>query len=229
MKRTTEAQREERREGHPPVLASPPSVAVVHKKILRCSGFWLVISPMSQFSKLLGIAVGTAAVLGVGGALFITKTERGFQLFLDWMYQRRFADVPLISPDSLAAALATRTPPLLLDVRTPEEFAVSHLRGARRVDSDTLADLDEIDLAGTDRDQPIVAYCSIGYRSGVVARQLQELGFTNVRNLYGGIFLWHNQRRALWAGDGLTGDSLSGDSPSDNVHPYDWMWGQFVQ
>ncbi|MCC7438254.1 MAG: rhodanese-like domain-containing protein [Armatimonadetes bacterium] len=179
---------------------------------------------MKRFSKLLGMAVGAAAVLGVGGALFITKTERGFRLFLDWMYTQKFPDVPLITPDSLAVALATRTPPLLLDVRAPEEFAVSRLRGARRVDSDTLADLDEIDLAGIDRDHPIVAYCSIGYRSGVIVRQLHELGFTNVRNLYGGIFLWHNQGRDLWAGD-----SLSGDSPSDKVHPYNWMWGQFVQ
>lgn len=174
---------------------------------------------MARFSKLLGIALGSAAVLGIGGALFITKTERGFRLLLDWMYEQEFSDVPLISPDSLAAALATSKPPLLLDTRTPEEFAVSHLRGARRVDPDSLADLDEVDLAGTDRDQPIITYCSIGYRSGIVARQLHDLGFTNVRNLYGGIFLWHNQGYEVWAGDSIVKE----------VHPYNWMWGQFVQ
>jgi len=174
---------------------------------------------MSRLSKLFGIALGSAAVLGLGGALFITKTERGFRLFLDWMYERGFADVPLISPDSLAAALAGGNPPLLLDIRSPDEFATSHLKGARRVDPDALADLEEADLDGADRDQPIVAYCSVGYRSGIVARQLHELGFTNVRNLYGGIFLWHNQRRPVW----------SGDSVVAHVHPYDWMWGQFVQ
>lgn len=174
---------------------------------------------MAQFSKLLGVALGSVAVLGVGGALFVTKTERGFRLLLDWMYERKFADVPMISPDSLAAAIASGKPPLLLDTRTPEEFAVSHLKGARRVDPATLADLQEIDLAGTDPDQPIVAYCSVGYRSGIVARQLQELGFTNVRNLYGGIFLWHNQGRQVWAGNRVVGE----------VHPYDWVWGQFLR
>jgi Rhodanese-like domain len=55
-----------------------------------------------------------------------------------------------------------RPPPVLLDVRTVEEWNVSHLPGARRVDPGTSA---EMGLPGAARDVPVVTYCVVGYRS----------------------------------------------------------------
>ena len=42
------------------------------------------------------------------------------------------------------------------------------------------------------RESTIVVYCSVGYRSEKIAEELDKLGFTNVSNLYGGIFEWIN-------------------------------------
>ena len=131
----------------------------------------------------------------------------------------RYPDVPTITTDQLSARMSSSGPsPLLLDARTPEEFAVSHLPGARRVDPDaTVAELAD-SLAWLDRQQPLVVYCSVGVRSGAVARRLQKAGFTNVENLQGSIFRWANEGRTLIRDGQLT----------TRVHPYDAVWGRLL-
>ena len=86
---------------------------------------------MKTYQKILAYTLGSAALVGGGLALFMTKTGRGFRAFLDAMYDREFPDVTMVMPDSLATELAGKRPPLLLDTRTPEEYAVSHLRNAQ--------------------------------------------------------------------------------------------------
>jgi rhodanese-related sulfurtransferase len=131
----------------------------------------------------------------------------------------RFSDVPTTTTAALAAQLADSTvAPLLLDARTEAEYAVSHLPGAHRVDPDAspaeLADA----LEGIDRQRPIVVYCSVGVRSGAVARRLQSAGFGRVENLAGSIFRWANEGRPL-VRDGRAAVA---------VHPYDAVWGRLL-
>ena len=59
--------------------------------------------------------------------------------------------------------------PLLLDARTPEEYVTSHLHQAQLVPTqlETLQD-----WQGVTKTTPIVVYCSVGYRSGVIAKHL---------------------------------------------------------
>ena len=128
-----------------------------------------------------------------------------------------YPEVRQISVDSLAAWLndPRRPAPVLLDVREPEEYAVSHLRGAIRVDPDT----DDLSvLAGVDRDTPIVTYCSVGYRSSALAEKLMRAGFTNVANLEGSIFAWANRGHPVYD-DGHR---------AEYVHPYDAIWGKLL-
>ena len=47
------------------------------------------------------------------------------------------------------------------------------------------------------RDAPIVTYCAVGYRSGVMAQRLRAAGYTRVQNLEGSIFQWANEHRPL--------------------------------
>lgn len=126
-------------------------------------------------------------------------------------------DVRHLSTDSLAKWLETESvpPPVLLDVREREEFAVSHLHGAHRVAPDS--DLGPL-LAQFPRDTSIVTYCSVGYRSAAMAERLQEAGFTNVTNLEGSIFRWANESRPLYR----KGRRVRA------VHPYDRLWGQLL-
>lgn len=142
--------------------------------------------------------------------------EQSWQL-VNRMITSDFPNVHHISTDSLAAWLAdsSRSAPLLLDVRKPEEYAVSHLPGAVRVDPETtdFSFLDSVDHAA-----PIVAYCSVGYRSSGLAEQLQKAGFTNVLNLQGSIFQWANEGRPVYRQE----------KKVQQVHPYDKIWGRLL-
>jgi phage shock protein E len=74
---------------------------------------------------------------------------------------------------------------LLLDVRTPEEFAGGHIPGSVNISLQTLAQrLDEIP-----RNQPVVIYCRVGNRSAEAAEILQTAGYREVYDL-GGIVGW---------------------------------------
>jgi rhodanese-related sulfurtransferase len=124
------------------------------------------------------------------------------------LVRTRFADVPHVTTSQLAAWLADtqRTTPLLLDVRSVEEYAVSHLPEARHIDPDSTAD-DVMDKLPKDR--PWVLYCSVGYRSSHLAQRLMSAGATEVANLDGAIFSWVREGRAL-----------ESDGPHILVHPY---------
>lgn len=128
--------------------------------------------------------------------------------------QRECPQVRWILPAELLAWQqdTQRSQPLLLDARQPEEYAVSHLQGAQQIDP-KVPDLSI--LTAISQDQPIVVYCSVGYRSARVADQLQQAGFTQVYNLEGSIFQWANEGYPVW----------QSDRPTDRVHPYDRMWG----
>jgi len=79
---------------------------------------------------------------------------------------------------------------IFLDTRSLEEFSVSRIAGAKRVGfkefkQDLVRDIPV--------DTKIVVYCSIGMRSEKVVEKMEELGYKDVSNLYGGIFEWVNQ------------------------------------
>ncbi len=123
--------------------------------------------------------------------------------------------VPLIRADELAKALNEK-PPLILDIRSDEEFAVSHIKNASFIDYDSFS---EEMVAGLPRDAQVVVYCSVGYRSEKIGEKLQKLGFKNVFNLYGGIFQWKN--------DGFEVLNSQGQS-TDSVHTYNKSWSKWL-
>lgn len=77
---------------------------------------------------------------------------------------------------------------IILDVRTPEEFAEGHLDGAIMIDfyRDDFAD----QLKDLDPDTPYLLYCRSGNRSGQTTAIMDEQGFTNVADIDGGILAW---------------------------------------
>ena len=88
-----------------------------------------------------------------------------------------------IGSQELAARIAAGDAPLILDVRTPEEFADGHLPGARNVPHDALAGrLDELPVA---EDDEIVVHCHSGRRATAAEEVLRDAGFTHVRDLTG--------------------------------------------
>lgn len=106
---------------------------------------------------------------------------------------------------------------ILLDARENDEFAVSRIDGAQWVGYDDFS-LDRV--AGLDKNDEIIVYCSVGYRSEKVAEQLMAAGFTRVHNLYGGIFEWVNRGQGVVDADGLA---------TEKVHAYSRSWGVFLR
>ena len=134
------------------------------------------------------------------------------------MIRAKFPGVAQVSTDTLESWLdepGQAERPLLLDVREPEEYEVSHLEGAVAAPSRAAA-LEA--LEGSSPDRPVVLYCSVGYRSSEVADYLAKQGFRKVYNLEGSIFAWANEGRSVYRG----GERVH------VVHPYDGVWGKLL-
>lgn len=130
----------------------------------------------------------------------------------------QYPDVQRVTTDSLASWMdaGSVAKPLLLDTRSTEEYAVSHLEGAIHIDPET-KDFSALDTL--DKDMPVVAYCSIGFRSSEIASRLQAAGFTRVYNLEGSIFKWANEGRPVYRAG----------QPVSEVHPYNSAWGRLLK
>ncbi|UZD22401.1 rhodanese-like domain-containing protein [Algoriphagus halophytocola] len=77
---------------------------------------------------------------------------------------------------------------VLIDVRTPEEVAEGHLKGAKPIDikSETF----QQQTAKLDKNKTYILYCKAGVRSEQAARRMLESGFTSIYSLEGGIDAW---------------------------------------
>ena len=96
--------------------------------------------------------------------------------------------VRVVSPGDAEQLLASDPAPVLIDVRTPEEFAAGHLAGAELVDFNAPDFREQIsDYA---RDASYVIYCRSGNRSAGARAVMTELGFTDVADIDGGIVAW---------------------------------------
>src|SRR5262245_59275164 len=104
---------------------------------------------------------------------------------------------------------------LLVDVRSPEEFSVSHLRGAVNLQT-----VEEITAAMKQRKPSrTILYCSVGFRSSRLASILSRQSARDVFNLEGSIFQWANDGRAVY----------QGDTPVQQVHPYSPRWAGLLK
>lgn len=104
--------------------------------------------------------------------------------------RRGHAPLPAVEPKG-AQELVLRDRALIVDVREPDEWAMARIPGAVHIPLGMLRER----AAEIPRDRPVILQCHSGNRSAGATRDLIELGFTNVRNLEGGI--------SEWAADGL--------------------------
>jgi phage shock protein E len=94
----------------------------------------------------------------------------------------------VLDPAALAAQLEQGTAPVLLDVRSPEEFADGHIPGAINIPYDELPGrLSEISEY---RDAELVVYCRTGRRAKIAEATLREAGFRQVADLDGHMSEW---------------------------------------
>lgn len=92
-----------------------------------------------------------------------------------------------ISMEEAIAIMEENTDYILLDVRTPEEFAEQHIPGAINVPNETIGTEEISQLPN--KEQLILVYCRSGNRSKEASEKLANLGYSNVYE-FGGIIDW---------------------------------------
>jgi len=86
---------------------------------------------------------------------------------------------------------------VILDVRTPQEFADGHIKDAVNIDVKADSFKDEALRQLSDKNQMIAVYCRSGRRSVTAANILSEEGYKNIVNLKGGILVWQLSGKAV--------------------------------
>jgi rhodanese-related sulfurtransferase len=106
------------------------------------------------------------------------------------------SSIASMSQFDLLARLQRKDPDLVvLDVRTPAEFAAGHVPGARNVSHDQLAaNLAELEPL---RDKDVVLYCRSGRRTLLAEDVLRKAGFTKLLHLDGDYLAWEAQQRPV--------------------------------
>lgn len=137
--------------------------------------------------------------------------SKSFQFLLNTILS---AKTPVIN---IKKAAANKNNYIFLDAREAKEYKVSRIPNARFVGFEqfelrTISDLP--------KNKPLIDYCSIGKRSEKITKELLKEGFSNVHNLYGGIFEWVNE------GSGVVDNE---NRPTNKVHAYGRFWGQWLE
>jgi rhodanese-related sulfurtransferase len=100
--------------------------------------------------------------------------------------------IELVSPAKAAEVIEEQPEGLVvLDIRTPEEYAEAHLADAIVVDYYAPDFADQLDAL--DKNVPYVLYCRTGNRSSDAVKTMKSLGFAQVYEIDGGIVNWYEQ------------------------------------
>lgn len=124
--------------------------------------------------------------------------------------------VPYISVEELAMP---KTEAIIFDSREPKEYKVSHLKDAVCVGYDKF-DINSIQKNYPNKNDKIVVYCSLGIRSETIGKKLKKAGYTNVYNLYGGIFEWKNKKFTVIDSE---------EKETEKVHIYSKDWSKWLE
>jgi rhodanese-related sulfurtransferase len=134
------------------------------------------------------------------------RASRVAEMYAGYRGSWSAAEVPEIDAAALARRLAAGESLVIVDDRTPAERAVSMVPGA--------VPFEEVEAHPERfRGKPLVAYCTIGYRSGQWTAKERALGL-DVTNLAGGVLAWTHAGGAL----------VSAEGPTKRVHVYGATW-----
>ncbi len=123
--------------------------------------------------------------------------------------------IPYISVSELKAI---QDQVMVLDAREKNEFEVSHIKNAKLVGYNHFQ-IETITEQNISKNDTIVVYCSLGVRSEDISEKLKNEGYTNVFNLYGGIFEWKNNNYPVMDAEGEV---------TENVHVCSKLWEKWL-
>ena len=178
---------------------------LAQRSSLRQSGIFSAMAERMTFRRASVLSTGLLVALIAYGQPSIETTLK--------RYNRE--SVPYISSEELNRI---EGPYLLLDTRKRKEFEVSHISGARWTGYRAF-DLDTFREEYPKKETPIIVYCSVGVRSEDIGEKLLDVGYTDVKNLYGGIFEWKNRGFPVYTPQGKR---------TERVHAYSRRWGRLL-
>jgi len=157
----------------------------------------------------------TRGILFLLISFFLTccAQEKEYHAVLQLMYKNT---VPVIKPEQMSFELKRDTTLILLDTREIAEYKVSHIRNAKNVGFDHF-NIDS--LKNIQKNSHIIVYCSVGYRSERIGEKLLANGYSNVNNLYGGIFEWVNSDYPVVDTNNVN---------TNKVHAHSKLWGKWL-
>jgi rhodanese-related sulfurtransferase len=147
-------------------------------------------------------------LLNTGFGIGQTVESKSFQKTVNKLLSHTVPEVGVSDVD-------TTKPMVYLDARELNEYQVSHIKNAIWVGYDNFQ---KDNIKNLDKNSKILVYCSVGYRSEKIAEKLLKMGFTDVSNLYGGLFEWSNRAMPMVCDSGTT----------QAIHAYDKNWGKWI-
>jgi rhodanese-related sulfurtransferase len=105
------------------------------------------------------------------------------------------ADIKTIEPQTLIKLIEKQQAPLILDVRSADEFEQGHIQGAINIPYDRLQENQQLNAY---KEHEIVIYCRSGRRAEIAYKLLQEKGFKRLLDLNGDIIAWRERHYPLF-------------------------------
>lgn len=103
-------------------------------------------------------------------------------------------DTSAVTPEIVKQAIDQKEDVLLLDVRTPQEYAEGHIQGSKLL---PLQELMQKTNSLPKKNKKIYLYCRSGARSAQATQMLKQLGFTDTHNMTGGLLSWSQKGYSL--------------------------------
>ena len=96
--------------------------------------------------------------------------------------------IKLLTPEEFKSQISKKKVQLI-DVRTPREFKIGHIKGSKNIDFYSGQFAQEFNKLK--KDKPVYVYCRSGSRSRHASNKLVKMGFTEIYDLKGGIVRWN--------------------------------------
>ncbi len=141
-----------------------------------------------------GLSVNKSYPVGEGESTYIKMSQAGTYEFTAGPARGKIKVIEYTAPRYTGVSapevrqIISNVQPLILDVRTPGEYAQGHIAGARLLPVQIFQQ--EMNSLEAYKEQPILIYCASGNRSTVAARLLIEAGYQTIYNMRYGIQDW---------------------------------------
>ncbi len=127
--------------------------------------------------------------------VFLLISSFTVQLYAEGTQGKQYVNITAVEASALIAKNLKNTDFKILDVRTPGEYSEGHIKNSTMIDfyaDDFLTRIKELDKSKT-----YLIYCRSGNRSGKTLTMMENLGFSKVYNMLGGIRSWTRSQLPL--------------------------------